>query len=81
MLVLEDERPEVVGVEDNCAIVVAVVAPKGVVDVDVVAVAVVAVVVDAFVVAVVGGLVAVQLASRLWQEHRGGLVEQSCGFR
>jgi len=81
MLVVEDKRSAVVGVEGNCAVVVEVVVPIAVADVDVVVVAVVAVVVDAFVVAVVGGLVAVQLASRLWQEHRGGLVEQSCGFR
>jgi hypothetical protein len=102
MLVVEDERPGVVGVEDNCALVVAVVVPKGVADVVVVAVveievaaivvAIVApitvvdvdvVVVDAFVVPVVGGLAAVQLATgRLGeQEHGEGLVEQSCGFR
>jgi hypothetical protein len=78
MLVVEDARPAVVGVEDNCALVVAVVAPISVVDVDVVVV-VGAAVVDALVVAVVGGLAAVQLA--LEQPHREGLVEQSCGFR
>jgi hypothetical protein len=105
MLVVDDERPGVAGMEDNCAIVVAVVVPMAVADVDVVAVAVVAVVVDAvvvskavvdvdlvvvvaaavvdaFVVAVIGELAAVQLATgRLEQEHREGLVEQSCGFR
>ena len=80
LVVVEDERPVVVGVEDNCALVVAVV-PIGVADVDVVVVAAVAVV-DAFVVAVVGGLAAVQLATgRLEQGHGGRVVAQSCGFR
>jgi hypothetical protein len=66
MLVVEDETPVVVGVEDDCAVVVvvvevadvrvvvvAVVAPITVADVDVVVVVVVAVVVAAIVVAVV----------------------------
>jgi hypothetical protein len=78
MLVLEDERPGVVGVEDNCALVDAVVVPTAVADVDVVVV-VTAAVVDAFVVAVAGGFAAVQVS--LEQPHREGLVEQSCGFR
>jgi hypothetical protein len=69
MLVVETERSEVVGVEDNCAIVVAVVVPKGVVDVDVVVVVAAAVVV-AVVVAVVGELAAVQVATgSLEQSH------------
>jgi hypothetical protein len=74
LVVAEDERPVVVGVDDDCALVVAVVVPTAVADVDVAAVAVV--------VAVVGGLAAVQLATgRLEQAHRVGRVEQSCGFR
>jgi hypothetical protein len=52
MLVLEDARPAVVGVADNCAIV-DVVAPRAVADVDVVVVAVVAVVIAAIVNALV----------------------------
>lgn len=93
MFVVEDETPEVVGMEGNCALVVplavadvdvvvvtvganviaetvdAVVAPIGVVDVDVVVVVAAAVVV-ALVVAVIGELVAVQLATgRLEQGH------------
>jgi len=52
MLVVEDERPEVVGVEANCVAVVAVVAPIAVADIDVV-VDVVAVVIPAIVVEVV----------------------------
>jgi len=67
MMVVEDERPEVVGVEGNC---VAVVAPTAVADVDVVVVAVVAVVVAAIVDAVVGGLASVQVATgSLEQSH------------
>ncbi len=109
IVVFEDARPEVVGVEDNCALFVAVVPPTAVALIDVVADAVVAVVVaatvdavvapiavadvdvlvvaaaavvDAVVVAVVGGLAAVQLATgRLKQMHRAGVVAQSCGFR
>jgi hypothetical protein len=73
-----EERLEVVGVDDNCVAVVAVVAPIAVADVDLVVV-VAAAVVDALVVAVVGGLAAVQVA--LEQPHRKGLAEQSCGFR
>jgi hypothetical protein len=70
LVVLEDERPEDVGADDDCALVVVAV-------VDVVVVAAVAVV-DAVVVAVVGGLAAVQLATgRLKQAHRVGRVEQS----
>jgi hypothetical protein len=52
MLVVEDERSAVVGVEDNCALVVEVVAPVTVADVDVVVDAV-AVVIPAIVDAVV----------------------------
>jgi hypothetical protein len=79
MLVVEDERPVVVGVEDDCTLVVAVVAPIAVVDVDLVVV-VGAAVVDAFV--AVSALAAVQVATgRLEQPHREGLVEQSCVFR
>jgi hypothetical protein len=88
LVVVEDERPGVVGVEDTCALVVAamvnaVVAPIAVADVDVV-VLVAAAVVDAFafVVAVVGGLAAVQLATgRLEHVHGERVVAQSCGFR
>jgi hypothetical protein len=77
LVVVEDERPGV----DDCALVVAVVVPIAVADVDV-AVVVAAAVVDAFVVAVVGELAAVQLAAgRLEQTHREGVVVQSCGFR
>jgi len=52
MLVVEDERPVVVGVEDDCALVVEVVVLMTVADVDVV-VDVVAVVIPAIVVEVV----------------------------
>jgi hypothetical protein len=45
MLVVEDETPVVVGVEDNCVLVVEVVVPIEVADIDVVVVAVEAVVV------------------------------------
>jgi hypothetical protein len=77
LVVVEDERPGVVGVEDNCALVVAVV-PIGVADVDVVEV-VAAAVVDAVAVAVVGRLAAVQVATgRLVQLHIAGRVAQSC---
>ena len=80
LVVVDDERPGFVGMEDNCALVVAVVTPTAVADVDVV-VLVAAAVVDAVVVAVVGGLAAVQLATgRLEQVHPGRVVEQSCGF-
>jgi hypothetical protein len=51
MFVVEDERPEVVCAEDNCALVIAVVAPIAVADV--IVVAVVAVVVAAIVAVVV----------------------------
>jgi hypothetical protein len=69
LVVVDDERPGVVGMEDNCALVVAVVAPTTIADVDVV-VDVAAVVVGAFVVAVVGELAAVQAATgRLEQAH------------
>jgi hypothetical protein len=65
VVVVEDERPGVVGMEDTCAVV----APTTIEAVDVV-VLVSAAVVDAFVVAVVGGLAAVQLATgRLEQKH------------
>jgi hypothetical protein len=79
MLVVENAK--LVSVEDdNCALVVAAVVPMAVADVDVVVV-VTAAVVDAFVIAVVGKLVAVQVAiGRLEQEHREGFVAQSCGF-
>jgi hypothetical protein len=69
MLAVEDERPEVVCAEDNCALVVEVVALMTVADVDVVVV-VDAAVVDAFVVTVVGRLAAVQVVTgRLEQGH------------
>ncbi len=106
LVVVEDEKPGFVGMEDTCALVVAVVAPTTIADVDVgvvavgvvvvaaivdavvvtravadVVVDVAAAVVNAFVVAVVGRLAAVQLATgRLVQEHGERLVEQSCGF-
>jgi hypothetical protein len=79
LVVVEDERPGVVCVEDICALVVAVVAPTTVADVDV-AVVVAAAVVDAFVVAVVGGLAQVA-TGRLVQKHGVERVEQSCGYR
>jgi hypothetical protein len=80
MLVVEDERPAVVGVEDNCALVDAVVAPIAVAVVDLVVVA--AAVVEALVVVVVGGLAAAQSATGMLEQwHPEGLVEQSCGFR
>ena len=80
LVVVEDERPGVVGMEDTCVLVVSVVAPTAVADVDVV-VLVAAVVVGAFVVAVVGELAAVQLATgRLEQKHGELVVAQSCGF-
>ncbi len=70
-----------VDVVEFVAIVDAVVAAIAVADVDVVVVVAVAVV-DTFVVAVVGGLAAVQLATgRLEQRHGERLVEQSCGCR
>jgi hypothetical protein len=84
----------------DVALVVAIVAPTAVADVDVVefvaivdevvtaiavadvdvVVVVAAAVVGAVVVAVVGGLAAVQLG-RLEQGHGEGVMEQSCGFR
>jgi hypothetical protein len=80
LVVVEDERPGVVGMEDTCALVVESVVPIAVADVDVAVVVAVAVV-DAVAVAVVG-LAAVQLvAGRLEQTHGEGLVEQSCGCR
>ena len=67
-MVVEDARPAVVGVEDNCALA----------DVDIAEVTAIAVVIAA----IVGGLAAVQSATgRLEQGHGEGLVEQSCGFR
>jgi hypothetical protein len=81
LVVVEDERPGFVGMEDTCALVGAVVAPTTIADVDVV-VLVTAAVVNAFVVAVVGELAAVQAATgRLEQGHWEGFVVQSCGFR
>jgi hypothetical protein len=93
MLVVENARPGVVGVEDNCAVVVEVVVaveipaiadagivPIAIADVDLVVV-VGAAAVDDFV-AVVGGLAAVQAATgRLEQSHSEGLLSQFCGFR
>jgi hypothetical protein len=49
---VEDDMPGIVGMDDNCALVVAVVAPTTIADVDVVVVAAVAVVVVAIVDAV-----------------------------
>jgi hypothetical protein len=72
--ITEDERPGVVGAGDDCELVVV---PIGVADVDVAAV------VDEIVVAVIGALAAVQVATgRLVQLHIiARRVSQSCGFR